>query len=115
MSGPGVTLIGVPLDLGAGRRGVDMGPSAFRVAEIERNIRGLGFVVEDAGDLRVRIPETQDPGDPRAKYLTEIKEGCETLRDRLGGALGQGKRPGNLGGDPSVPIAPLAARARFFN
>jgi arginase len=114
MSGRGVTLIGVPLDLGAGRRGVDMGPSAFRVAEIERKIRELGFVVEDAGDLPVRIPETQDPGDPRAKYLKEIKEVCETLRDRVGGVLGQGKRPVILGGDHSIAMGTLAGLARFF-
>jgi arginase len=114
MSGRGVTLIGVPLDLGAGRRGVDMGPSAFRVAEIERRIRELDFVVEDAGDLAVRIPETQDPGDPRAKYLKEIKAVCETLRDKVMGVLGQGKRPVILGGDHSIAMGTLAGLSRFF-
>jgi arginase len=114
MSGRGVTLIGVPLDLGAGRRGVDMGPSAFRVAEIERRIRELDFVVEDAGDLAVRIPETQDPGDPRAKYLKEIKAVCETLRDTVVGVLGQGKRPVILGGDHSIAMGTLAGLSRFF-
>ncbi len=114
MSGRGVTLIGVPLDLGAGRRGVDMGPSAFRVAEIERKIRDLGYGVEDAGDLPVRIPETQDPGDPRAKYLKEIKEVCETLRDKVGGVLAEGKRPVVLGGDHSIAMGTLAGLSRFF-
>src|SRR5258706_435026 len=77
-----VTLIGVPLDLGAGRRGVDMGPSAFRVAGIDQKIRSLGYEVVDAGDLPVKIAETQVPGDPHLKYLKEIKEVCEHLRDR---------------------------------
>jgi arginase len=91
-----------------------MGPSALRVAEIERKIRDLGFEVEDAGDLPVRIPETQDPGDPRAKYLKEIKEVCETLRDRVGAVLGEGKRPVILGGDHSIAMGTLAGLSRFF-
>ena len=56
-----VTFIGVPLDLGAGRRGVDMGPSAFRLADIHHRVRDLGYQVEDAGDLDVMIAETQKP------------------------------------------------------
>src|SRR5258708_3297663 len=114
MSERAVTLIGVPLDLGAGRRGVDMGPSAFRVAEIERKIRDLGYAVDDAGDLPVRIPETQSPGDPRAKYLKEIKEVCETLPDKVARLLGGGKRPVILGGDHSIAMGTLAGLSRFF-
>src|SRR5258708_35256641 len=112
MSERAVALVGVPLDLGAGRRGVDMGPSAFRVAEIERKIRDLGYRVDDAGDLPVPIPETQSPGDPRAKYLKEIKEVCETLRDTVGRLLGEGKRPVTLGGDHSIAMGTLAALSR---
>ena len=61
MTAAHVTLIGVPLDLGAGRRGVDMGPSAFRVAGLNEKIRELGYEVKDRGTSRSTIPETQDP------------------------------------------------------
>jgi arginase len=109
-----VTLIGVPLDLGAGRRGVDMGPSAFRVAELDARIARLGYEVEDLGDLRVKIQETQGPGDPRLKYLREILEVCESLRDRVDEALGRGRTPVVLGGDHSVAVGTIAGLARHF-
>src|SRR5258708_36961671 len=108
MSERAVALVGVPLDLGAGRRGVDMGPSAFRVAEIERKIRDLGYRVDDAGDLPVPIPETQSPGDPRAKYLKEIQEVCATLPATLRRLLGEGKRPVILGGEHYSAVGTLA-------
>jgi arginase len=109
----GVTLIGVPLDLGAGRRGVDMGPSAFRVAEIERKIVELGYEVADAGDLDVHIQETRSPGDPRLKYLKEIKETCEALRDKVGETLAAGRMPVVMGGDHSVAMGTIAGLSRF--
>ena len=107
-----VTLIGVPLDLGAGRRGVDMGPSAFRVADIDERVRELGHEVRDAGDLPVKIRETQGPGDPRMKYLKEIKEVCEVLRDRVGEVVAEGGVPVVLGGDHSIAMGTLAGLAR---
>ena len=79
-----VSLIGVPLDLGAGRRGVDMGPSALRVAGVDARLAALGYDVADRGDLPVKIQETQGPGDSRLKYLKEIVEVCACLRDRVG-------------------------------
>ena len=79
MAATRVSFIGAPLDLGAGRRGVDMGPSAFRVAEIQKRVRDLGYEVEDLGDVEVAIPETHDPGDPRLKYLKEIRHTCRRL------------------------------------
>jgi arginase len=109
-----VTLIGVPLDLGAGRRGVDMGPSALRVAEVDARIRQLGHEVRDRGDLRVKIQETQGPGDPRLKYLKEIVEVCEALRDAVGEALEQGALPVVLGGDHSVAMGTIAGVSRHF-
>jgi arginase len=109
-----LTLIGVPLDLGAGRRGVDMGPSALRVAEVDRKIRELGYQVEDAGDLDVEIQETHDPGDPRLKYLAEIQDTCERLRDRVGRVLQEGRMPVVLGGDHSVAMGTIAGLSRFF-
>jgi arginase len=110
-----VTLIGVPLDLGAGRRGVDMGPSAFRVAGIDQKIRSLGYEVVDAGDLPVKIPETQVAGDPRLKYLKEIKEVCEDLRDRVDAAVAKGSLPVVLGGDHSIAMGTLAGLSRHFH
>jgi arginase len=110
-----VTLIGVPLDLGAGRRGVDMGPSAFRVAGIDQKIRSLGYEVVDAGDLPVKIPETQVPGDPHLKYLKEIKEVCENLRDRVEAEVAKGSLPVVLGGDHSIAMGTLAGLSRHFH
>jgi arginase len=110
-----VNLIGVPLDLGAGRRGVDMGPSAFRVADVDERVRRLGHDVEDWGDLPVKIPETQTPGDPRLKYLREIVEVCERLRDRVLEALEASGVPVVLGGDHSVAIGTIAGLARHFH
>jgi arginase len=110
-----VTLIGVPLDLGAGRRGVDMGPSAFRVAGIDQKIRSLGYEVVDAGDLRVKIAETQVAGDPHLKYLKEIKEVCEDLRDRVEAAVAKGSLPVVLGGDHSIAMGTLAGLSRHYH
>src|SRR3954462_12907999 len=68
--------IGVPLDLGQSRRGVDMGPSAVRVAGLEARLEQLGHVVEDAGNITVAIAEQKKEGDPHAKYLKEITATC---------------------------------------
>jgi len=114
MSPSRVTLIGVPLDLGAGRRGVDMGPSAFRVAAVDERIRQLGHEVEDWGDLPVKIQETQSAGDPRLKYLHEILEVCAGLRDRVEEAVEDGRVPVVLGGDHSVAMGTIAGLARHF-
>ena len=71
-----IRVIGVPLDLGQSRRGVDMGPSAVRVAGLEARLEALGHVVEDAGNVSVAIAEQKKEGDPRAKYLKEITATC---------------------------------------
>jgi len=110
-----VTLIGVPLDLGGGRRGVDMGPSAFRVAGVDARAAELGHQVEDAGDLPVKIQETQGPGDPRLRYLREILEVCELLHDRVQAALAGGATPVVLGGDHSVAMGTIAGVARHLH
>src|SRR5688500_20041770 len=99
MSARQVTFVGVPLDLGAGRRGVDMGPSALRGAEIHARVRELGYDVADHGDMEVSIAETRDPGDPKLKYLDEIRRTCAALRDVVEGVLGEGRMPIVLGGD----------------
>lgn len=106
-----VTVIGVPLDLGAGRRGVDMGPSAFRVADIHLRVRELGYEVTDAGDVEVSIAETREPGDPRLKYLGEIRGTCEKLRDRVKQVAEEGSLPVVLGGDHSLAMGSIAGMA----
>jgi arginase len=110
-----VTLIGVPLDLGAGRSGVDMGPSAFRVADVDAKIARLGHEVDDRGDLHVKIQETQGPGDPRLKYLREILEVCEALRDGWERRSPAGGTPVVLGGDHSVAMGTIAGLARHLH
>ena len=109
-----IRFIGVPLDLGAGRRGVDMGPSAFRVAEIHSRVRALGYEVSDHGDINVFIQETHDPGDPRLKYLKEIRHTCEEVRDEVDRALGEGAMPVVLGGDHSIAMGTIAGVSRHF-
>ena len=111
---PRVTFIGVPLDLGAGRRGVDMGPSAFRVADIHQRVRELGYEVDDAGDVPVEIAETQEPGDNRLKYLKPIRRTCELVRERVKDALGRGSVPVVLGGDHSIAMGTIAGVAGHF-
>jgi arginase len=114
MAAKKITFIGVPLDLGAGRRGVDMGPSAFRVAEIHSRVRSLGYDVVDRGDIDVFIQETHDPGDPHMKYLKEIRHTCEVVRDEVDAALGQGTMPVVLGGDHSIAMGTIAGVSRHF-
>jgi len=109
-----IAFIGVPLDLGAGRRGVDMGPSAFRVADIHSRVRSLGYDVTDRGDIDVFIQETHDPGDPRMKYLKEIRQACEAVRDEVGSALTEGTMPVVLGGDHSIAMGTIAGVSRHF-
>jgi arginase len=113
MSNRKVTFIGVPLDLGAGRRGVDMGPSAIRSAGIHGTVRSLGYEVEDAGDVEVQIQETQDAGDPRLKFLKEIRTTCEALRDRVTSVLQKGRIPVVLGGDHSIAMGTISGVSRF--
>src|SRR5437867_4873708 len=108
-----VTCIGVPLDLGAGRRGVDMGPSAFRLADIHQKVRELGYEVEDAGDMEVSIRETTEPGDPRMRFLKEIRSACTALRDKVMDVLGRGGMPVVLGGDHSIAMGSIAGVSRF--
>ena len=109
-----VTFIGVPLDLGAGRRGVDMGPSAMRGAEIHARIREIGYDVADHGDIEVTIPETRDPGDPKLKYLKEIRQTCASLRDTIVSVFADGRTPVILGGDHSVAMGSIAGAAQFY-
>jgi arginase len=109
-----LTIIGVPLDLGSGRRGVDMGPSALRVADLNRRLSGLGYRVSDAGDVPVSIAETTHYGSDRSKFLKEILQTCEHLASLVEESLTQSTLPIVLGGDHSIAIGTLAGVARIF-
>jgi arginase len=106
-----VHIIGVPLDLGAGRRGVDMGPSAFRIAGLREQIAGLGPTVSDKGDLPTPIPETQAPRDEKKKYARDIAKVCQKLYQTALESLVEGAMPLVLGGDHSVAAGSVAAAA----
>ena len=77
-----IRILGVPLDRGQERRGADMGPSAVRAAGLNHALKNLGHQVEDAGNIHVRLPEEQDYGDRRAKYLKEIAETSQEVAQR---------------------------------
>ncbi|HEV8702047.1 MAG TPA: arginase [Candidatus Polarisedimenticolia bacterium] len=110
--GRGVDLIGVPLDLGAGRRGVDMGPSAFRLTGLAGRIRALGFDVRDRGNVPVPNPEGLDPGDPRKRYIGPIAAACRQVADLTSEAAAAGRIPICLGGDHSLAAGSIAGVAR---
>jgi arginase len=109
-----VHLIGVSLDLGGNRRGVDMGPSAFRIAGLGERLTSLGFSVVDAGDLVAPIPEIKSSGDPAKKYIREIARVCEKLYKTSLGALEKGALPLVLGGDHSLAAGSVAATADYL-
>jgi arginase len=106
-----VHIIGVPLDLGAGRRGVDMGPSAFRIAGLSARIGELGRIVVDQGDVPAPIPETRHKADEHKKYIHEIARVCDTLYAGVRDSLESGALPVVLGGDHSLAAGSVAASA----
>ncbi len=106
-----VHLIGVPLDLGGGRRGVDMGPSALRIAGIGDQIAALGYTVIDKGDLPAAIAETQHKADERKKYVHEIARVCQNLYATAAASLESGALPLVMGGDHSLAAGSVAASA----
>jgi arginase len=114
MSPRKIRVIGVPLDLGQSRRGVDMGPSAVRVAGLEARLESLGHVVEDAGNITVAIAEQKKVGDPHAKYLKEITATCTKHAELVLKTLEAGKIPLVLGGDHSVAVGTVAGVAEFY-
>ena len=109
-----IAIIGAPLDLGQGRRGVDMGPSALRVANLNGRIALLGYEVEDLGNIEVALAETAPEGNIRAKYLPEIAASCNLLAAAVGQALSRGRLPLALGGDHSVAIGTTSGVAAHF-
>lgn len=109
-----IKVIGVPLDLGASRRGVDMGPSAVRVAGLEARLEALGHQVTDGGNVSVEIAETKSVGEQSARYLSEITETCVKAADLVEKTLNEGMTPVILGGDHSVAAGSVSGVADFY-
>ena len=109
-----IAIIGAPMDLGAGRRGVDMGPSAIRVANIHSRVAALGYKVEDLGNVAVEQAESLPTGAKRVRYLKEIAETCLRLAEKVERAAGQGKVPLILGGDHSLAAGSISGMANHF-
>ena len=107
-----VAIIGAALDLGAGRRGVDMGPSAIRYAGLHDRLDGIGYDVVDWGDVETAVQEATEETDERARYLPEIKAACGRVARLAGLALEQGALPLVLGGDHSIALGTLGGLAR---
>jgi arginase len=109
-----VHLIGVCMDLGANRRGVDMGPSALRIAGLQQAIEVLNITVEDRGNVSIVLQELADPGDARERFLTEIAAANAELAREVQKALGENGLPIAMGGDHSIAIGSIAGSAAHF-
>ena len=109
-----VAFIGVPMDLGGGRRGVDMGPSAMRIADVGPAIRSLGLEFHDLGNVEVREPESVEPHDPKARFLPEIADCCGRLRKRVEALLEEGEFPLVVGGDHSIACGTVAGISSHY-
>jgi arginase len=109
-----IRVIGVPLDMGASRRGVDMGPSAMRVAGLEARLKALGHQVTDGGNIRVEIAETQASGNVNARYLKQIAETCTRTAEAVVKTLEEGMTPLVLGGDHSLAAGSVSGVAEFY-
>ena len=109
-----IAIVGAPLDLGAGRRGVDMGPSAVRVANLNARLAALNYDIEDLGNVPVAQPEMYPEGPSNAKYLPQITETCTRLATMVEAALGRGEFPLVLGGDHSIAIGAISGVSHFY-
>jgi arginase len=109
-----IRIIGVPMDLGASRRGVDMGPSALRVAGLQARIKQLGHQVEDIGNISVKQPEEMPYGEKRAKYIEEIADACKDLGTEVQKSLEDGYMPLVLGGDHSIAVGSVSGVGAHF-
>ncbi|MBI5085018.1 MAG: arginase [Acidobacteria bacterium] len=109
-----ISILGAPLDLGAGRRGVDMGPSALRVANLNVRLQALGFQVVDEGNVPVEQAESARSGPDSARFLKPIAATCTELAARVEKAAARGRFPLVLGGDHSVAVGTVSGMARHF-
>ena len=109
-----LALVSVQMDLGAGRRGVDMGPSAIRIAGLRDTLAGLGYRIREMGTVVATDPERTEQQDVHALYLTEVESVCRRARDLVEDALERGCMPLVLGGDHSIAIGSVAGVSRFY-
>ncbi len=109
-----VSLLGVPLDLGGNRRGVDMGPTAIRMTDMVQDIRGLGYEVVDRGDVDVPLPEEVAPGDPKQKFAADIRGVCENVCKMVYQCQREGDLPIIVGGDHSIGMGSVAGTAKLY-
>lgn len=103
------------MDLGAGRRGVDMGPSALRVAGLNEKVASLGYEVQDLGNIVVDQPENSPVGPENARYLHQIAQTCARLAEMVEKSADQDRVPLVLGGDHSVAMGTVAGMSRHFH
>lgn len=103
-----VSIIGFPMDLGAGRRGVDMGPSALRIAGLQSKLENLGYDVNDTGDVKIEIMERQKVQSLKLKFLNEILKTSVSLASKVEKVLDKGNFPLCLGGDHSMALGTIA-------
>lgn len=108
-----IGIIGFPMDLGADRRGVDMGPSAIRYANLEEKLENLGYRVTDFGDIDVEISETQRVMNPKLKYLPEIEKTSRILARKVENLLGRSYFPLIIGGDHATAIGSIAGISSY--
>ena len=104
-----IRIVGVPMDLGAGRRGVDMGPSALRIAGLAERLREIGHTVIDDGDIPVKVPESQEIDNHKLKYLPEIVRVSTLLSHKVEGIMENKEFPLVLGGDHSIAMGTISA------
>jgi arginase len=109
-----IAIIGAPLDMGADRRGVDMGPSALRVANLNKRLADLGMDVLDMGNVGVEQQETTPEGPGNAKYLPQIAAVCQLVAEAVEHALAEGRIPLVLGGDHSIAVGTVSGIARHL-
>jgi arginase len=108
-----IDIIGFPMDLGANRRGVDMGPSALRIAGLEEKLTALGYQVHDQGDVVIGIKECQRIGNPKLKYMQEIVRTAEILSNQVEKSLEKGHLPLCIGGDHSMALGSITGVAAY--
>ena len=108
-----VSIIGFPMDLGADRRGVDMGPSALRIAGLQAKLESLGYIVSDIGDIKIEIMERQKIKNPRLKYLEEILKTSKMLADKVQKVLEKGDFPLCIGGDHSMALGTISGISAY--
>ena len=108
-----VSIIGFPMDLGADRRGVDMGPSALRIAGLQTKLEALGYKVEDNGDIKIEIMERQKIKNPKLKYIDEIIKTSKLLAEKVEKVLENEDFPLCIGGDHSMALGTISGIASY--